>query len=219
MAAGRYVFAVIGLIALPFPLGPADVGATTGTAELGADDAAVSIDYTLDSLADRMRAVESEANGLELLLSLEVTSLAQVLTERGADPELAAQIARALVREGRSTGIAPQMLLAVLLVENPWIDPERTSRVGAVGLMQVMPFHQGNWGCGSGKLTDPDVNVCSGARILALAIARTAGDMDLALLRYNGCVRGRNTPDCHLYPSWVRRARASVSLEPSTLLD
>lgn len=26
-----------------------------------------------------------------------------------------------------------------------------------------------------------------------------------ALLRYNGCVTGRNTPDCHTYPDVVRR--------------
>ena len=43
--------------------------------------------------------------------------------------------------------------------------------------------------------------------ILAQNLRRTSSST-AALLRYNGCVRGTNTPDCRLYPSKVL-ARAS----------
>jgi soluble lytic murein transglycosylase-like protein len=75
--------------------------------------------------------------------------------------------------------------------------------------MQVMPFHAGAWGCESEDLTDPETNVCHGTRILAHALRRLDGDLERALLRYNGCVRGTNTPDCHSYPSRVLAHAAS----------
>ena len=70
-----------------------------------------------------------------------------------------------------------------------------------------------------GDLTVPEVNICYGAKILAHALGRTGGDLDRALLRYNGCVVGENTPDCHDYPSWVRRARASVAAAREVPVD
>ena len=93
----------------------------------------------------------------------------------------------------------------MLLVEDPGLDPAAVSPVGAVGLMQVMPIHAGGWGCDSDDLTDPDVSICHGARILAHYLKETGGNLDRALLRYNGCVRGVNTPNCHLYPMLVYR--------------
>jgi hypothetical protein len=47
-----------------------------------------------------------------------------------------------------------------------------------------------------------DGNICHGTRILALNLKRTRTS-SAALLRYNGCVRGSNTPDCHRYPGKV----------------
>jgi soluble lytic murein transglycosylase-like protein len=104
------------------------------------------------------------------------------------------------------------LVLAVLLVENPWLDPKIRSPVGAVGLMQVMPLHMGNWPACEPDLEDIDANICHGARIFAHYFDRTRGDIEQALLRYNGCVRGTNTPNCHQYPYHVfaRAGRASV---------
>jgi soluble lytic murein transglycosylase-like protein len=95
------------------------------------------------------------------------------------------------------------VLAAVVLVEDPMLDPDVQSSQGAVGLMQVMPFHAGRWDCGSADLTDLDANVCHGARIFRDYLVRAGGNIDRALLAYNGCVRGLNTPDCHKYPSHV----------------
>ncbi|MBR9990794.1 MAG: lytic transglycosylase domain-containing protein [Gemmatimonadetes bacterium] len=135
-----------------------------------------------------------------------------LLNYRSDDPQLVRRVAVALVREARRTELEPRLLLAVLLVENPWIDPGATSFMGAQGLMQVMPFHRGQWKPCEPRLDDVDANICHGARIFAWNLKATKGDVDKALLRYNGCVRGTNTPDCHQYPNHVyaRAGRASV---------
>jgi soluble lytic murein transglycosylase-like protein len=224
MAIGRILVVLVGTVTIPLPLGSAD-GVPDAHAEhsarrsTGAYVERTSLEGSLDEIAARARALQEEANELEVLLSPEVTTIRRVLAQQGASPELAALVAGSLVQEGRRIGIAPSFLLAVMLVENPWIDPEARSHMGAVGLMQVMPFHAGGWGCPEGDLTIPEVNICHGAKILAHALGRSGGDFDRALLRYNGCVLGTNTPKCHEYPSWVRRARASVERFREELAD
>jgi soluble lytic murein transglycosylase-like protein len=159
----------------------------------------------LTGLEQRADALEREALLLRTIYSDEVVRVRRQLMRNGADDGLVTRIAIALVREGRRENLDPRLLASVMLVENPRLDPEALSPVGAVGLMQVMPLHAGGWACGSADLTDPDVNICHGVRILAHDLRLTHGDLDRALLRYNGCVKGVNTPDCHLYPLRVQR--------------
>ena len=175
----------------------------------------------LDHVEARIRSAELDGHALRAYHATRLTPLMSALdTHMAVDRSQLSRIAIALVREGNASGIDPRLLLAVLLVENPWLDPTARSPVGAVGLMQVMPFHAGNWGCAGDDLTDPDHNICHGARILADALARSGGDLDRALLRYNGCVRGSNTPDCHAYPRWVyHRAGEQWMAEIHPLLD
>jgi soluble lytic murein transglycosylase-like protein len=165
------------------------------------------LDDLLTRVEARAHAAESELQTLEEFYAVEMEPMVDALMalRARADRPYATRIALGLMREGRRTNIDPRLLLAVMTVENPWLDLAIRSPMGAVGLMQVMPFHAGNWGCGSDDLENLDVNICHGAEILAHAIERTDGDLNQALLRYNGCVRGTNTPDCHLYPSWVLR--------------
>jgi soluble lytic murein transglycosylase-like protein len=96
----------------------------------------------------------------------------------------------------------------VLVTENTTLRPDATSSVGARGLMQVMPMHAGAELCRSSDLVDIDSNICHGTLILARDLRRTSSST-AALLRYNGCVRGTNTPDCRRYPSRVL-ARAGI---------
>jgi soluble lytic murein transglycosylase-like protein len=118
------------------------------------------------------------------------------------DRTLVRRISRAVVREAQRQQVPPSLIAAVLVTENTTLRPEALSSVGAVGLMQVMPFHAGAALCGSSDLTDVDSNICHGTLILARNLRRTHTTA-AALLRYNGCVRGTNTPDCHRYPSKV----------------
>jgi len=130
--------------------------------------------------------------------------VASVLRNHTADGARADRIAAVLVKEGRRRKVGTSLLVGVLLTENPWLDPRATSFVGARGLMQVMPFHAGNWGCGSNDLFDIESNICHGVAVLAENLGRS-GTLPQALLGYNGCVRGTNTPDCWRYPSKVFR--------------
>ncbi|MGH7449414.1 MAG: transglycosylase SLT domain-containing protein [Longimicrobiales bacterium] len=167
----------------------------------------------VDELEARAQHVSGLFEGVEDLYSEQVEPIERVLLGyRSDDPQLVRRVAVALVREARRTQLEPRLLLAVLLVENPWINPGATSPVGAQGLMQVMPFHRGQWKPCEPRLDDIDANICHGARIFAWNLKQTKGNVDKALLRYNGCVNGTNTPDCHQYPNHVyaRAGRASV---------
>lgn len=123
------------------------------------------------------------------------------------DRLLVRRISRAVLRESRRQQVPPSLITAVLLTENTTLRPEAESSVGAQGLMQVMPFHAGARLCNSDDLVDVDSNICHGTLILARNLRATSTSA-AALLRYNGCVRGTNTPDCRRYPGRVL-ARAS----------
>jgi soluble lytic murein transglycosylase-like protein len=146
-----------------------------------------------DSAALEREAVQLFAHG----------PIARVLRRRTDNPAVADSIARALLREANRLKIAPSVLTAVLMTENPRLEPHVVSSQGATGLMQVMPFHAGEHGCASDDLLQVEANICHGARILGQYLKRNRGDMNTALLRYNGCVRSTNTPRCHRYPSKV----------------
>jgi hypothetical protein len=141
----------------------------------------------------------------------DVAPVESILSPYHHDEDFVREVSLALVAEGERAGLDPRALASVLLVENPWLDPYIRSPVGAVGLMQVMPFHAGRWGCEPGDLTDVRVNICHGARIFAAYLERH-GDVDRALLAYNGCVRGTNTPNCHLYPTHVYSNAGRVAM-------
>ncbi len=128
--------------------------------------------------------------------------IAAVLGKYTTDPSRANRIAAALVKEGHRRNIGSSLLVGVLLTENPWLDPRAQSAVGARGLMQVMPFHSGKWGCPSGDLFDIESNICHGVAILADNL-KSSRSLPAALLGYNGCVRGTTTPECWRYPSAV----------------
>jgi soluble lytic murein transglycosylase-like protein len=136
-------------------------------------------------------------------LSEQAFRVSQVLRKYTKDTTRANTIAEAIVREGSKKNLDPALLIGVLLTENAKLDPAARSNVSARGLMQVMPFHAGKWkDCPSNDLADIASNICYGTSILAQYV-RKAPSMEKALLRYNGCVRGTNTPHCHTYSGKV----------------
>ena len=138
-------------------------------------------------------------------LSEQVFRVSSVLRRYTKDTARANTIAKALVAEGSKKNLSPSLLIGILLTENAKLDPTARSNVSARGLMQVMPFHAGKWkGCTSNDLADIASNICYGTAILADYIRR-APSLEKALLNYNGCVRGTNTPQCHTYSGKVLR--------------
>ena len=122
-------------------------------------------------------------------------------------------IARIAVREAYHRRIPPALVLGVMLTENDGFKRNARSNVGALGLMQIMPrVWTPTLGPILGRnLRDDETNLRYGVYILKHIAKRTADTLDardvtrIALLRYNGCVSGSNTPDCRAYPERVRR--------------
>ena len=127
--------------------------------------------------------------------------------------ERADSIARVAVREAYHRRIPPALVLGVMLTENDEFKPSARSKVGAMGLMQIMPrLWTPNLGPILGRnLKDDETNLRYGVYILKHFAKGTSDTLDAtgatrtALLGYNGCVRGRNTKDCKAYPDKVRR--------------
>ncbi|MDQ3998395.1 MAG: lytic transglycosylase domain-containing protein [Gemmatimonadota bacterium] len=123
------------------------------------------------------------------------------------------RIADAAVRQAYALQIPPALVLGVMLTENTTLKPSARSNVGAQGLMQIMPrLWKPVLGRRYGRdLRDDATNVRYGIHILRYMHDRVSGRVGpdasyrTALLRYNGCVRGRNTKNCHRYPDVVQR--------------
>jgi soluble lytic murein transglycosylase-like protein len=155
------------------------------------------------SLADSVAAEAALAD------SLLHRPLEQYFSRFTTDQRMARRVSKAVVRYARAHDVPPSLVAAVLVTENRTLKPRAASSVGAQGLMQVMPMHAGMRGCPSSDLGNVENNICHGTRILrdVLDRARTTRG---ALLRYNGCVAGTNTPDCWRYPHMVLRRASTV---------
>ena len=154
----------------------------------------------------RISLVAPDSAALEFAMTARLAHepLARVLARRTRNTAVAERAAYAVTREARRLRMSPSLLAAVLLTENRQLDSAAISSQGAVGLMQVMPMHAGSYGCGSTDLINVDTNICHGSRILHRYLVRSPS-VSAALRRYNGCVRGANTPRCSLYPATVLR--------------
>ena len=129
-------------------------------------------------------------------------------------PDRARSLADVAVREAYTRKIPPALVLGVMMTENDEFKSTARSNVGAVGLMQIMPKI---WTSTLGRkfgtnLRADSTNLKYGIWILGWLAEETSKivvDADdawrHALLRYNGCVTGSNTPSCHKYPDVVRR--------------
>ena len=138
-----------------------------------------------------------------------------VMRLKQVDSARADSIAEYAVREAYVRGISPAIIFGVMLAENARFISGATSNVGAVGLMQVYPkvWLTKEMTDSLGKdLGIDSTNVKYGVFILdryfhprTKSGATTNRDWATALLRYNGCVKGTNTPRCHTYPGKVKR--------------
>ncbi len=95
------------------------------------------------------------------------------------------EVLRLAHREAKANGLDPQLVLALIEVESNF-DRFAISRVGAQGLMQIMPFWKDIIGHPDDNLMDIETNLRYGCAILKIYIKRENKNITNALSRYNG---------------------------------
>lgn len=101
--------------------------------------------------------------------------------------------------------LPPELVLALIEVESHF-DRFAISRVGAQGMMQVMPFWKDEIGRPDDNLTLNKTNFAYGCRILQFYLQREKGDLHKGLARYNGSV-GRRVYSDKVYKAWQNHWR------------
>jgi soluble lytic murein transglycosylase-like protein len=89
--------------------------------------------------------------------------------------------------EATRAGLDPQIVLSIITVESKF-NNFAISPVGAIGLMQIMPFWQYQIGTPNQNLFDVQTNLRYGCTILRYYIQKENGDLNQALARYNGSI-------------------------------
>lgn len=105
----------------------------------------------------------------------------------------------------REPKLPPELVLAVIDVESGF-DRYAVSRVGAQGLMQVMPFWPEKLGLRRHELIRIRENIHMGCEILRFYLERERKDVRRALARYNGSPGRRAYPDL-VVKVWTVRYR------------
>lgn len=109
--------------------------------------------------------------------------------------------------------LPPELVLSVIEVESHF-DRFAVSRVGAQGMMQVMPFWKDEIGRPDDNLTINKTNFAYGCRILQFYLQRENGDLHKGLARYNGSV-GRRVYSDKVFRAWKNHWRT----EPLNWVD
>ncbi len=110
------------------------------------------------------------------------------------DPQRRLELLKRVHAEARRADIEPELVLSVIHVESAF-DRFAISRVGAQGLMQVMPFWKDEIGRPEDNLTNIETNLRYGCTILKHYIDKEKGDLIRALARYNGSLGRTKYPE------------------------
>lgn len=101
------------------------------------------------------------------------------------DTEERLSLLRSIHAAATAADLQPDLVLALIEVESAF-DRYAVSRVGAQGLMQVMPFWKKEIGRPDDNLTDMETNLRYGCYILKFYLNKEKGNLTRALARYNG---------------------------------
>ena len=143
----------------------------------------------LEALRRKVQELE-KATEKELYREAEALGIVREVTQSGLPERQQRRIAIAIIRESRQNGLDPLLVVALIRSESSF-DNYARSKVGALGLMQVMP-ETGRWvasmhGLRLPKKThlfDSELNLEIGTAYLANLIRRFGG-LDAALVAYN----------------------------------
>lgn len=112
----------------------------------------------------------------------DVLFLKAIVLKPTLDPELARNVAHLVQRYALRYNRDPNLVLAMIAVESDF-NPNAVSKVGATGLMQVMPHWKKILGIEK-DLTDPETSINYGLQVLAF-YEQMYRDLELALTAYN----------------------------------
>ena len=116
------------------------------------------------------------------------------------DPQQRLDLLKAIHAAATQAGVPPELVLAVIEVESHF-DRFAISRVGAQGMMQVMPFWKDEIGRPDDNLTVNATNFEYGCRILQFYLEREKGHLHRGLARYNGSLGSRKYSN-KVYRAW-----------------
>jgi hypothetical protein len=170
-----------------------------------ASQAQATITTAMDAAFDREARIQADQQAFKA----DLIRTGQVSDQR------ADSLATFAVREAYDNDVPPVLVFGVMMTENAQLKSGARSNVGAIGLMQVYPKAWSNLKKRFGSdLNDDETNLRYGVYILSHFLHRTTDSADdvrevadglrAGLLRYNGCVRGTNTKNCHRYPDVVQ---------------
>lgn len=104
------------------------------------------------------------------------------------------ELLKLIHQEATLSGLKPEIVLSVIQVESRF-DRYAVSRVGAQGMMQVMPFWKNEIGRPEDNLIVTTTNLRYGCTILKHYLDKENGDLRRALARYNGSTVYGEYPD------------------------
>ena len=115
-----------------------------------------------------------------------LSTMSKRLAKRVPSPETRMNLIKLIRYEAQRAGLDPQLVFSVIEVESNF-NPKAVSPVGALGLMQIMPFWTEVLSTGEKEmLFEPQINVRYGCLILAHYLEIEKGNVARALARYNG---------------------------------
>jgi soluble lytic murein transglycosylase-like protein len=147
-------------------------------------------------LREVLREAAGAAGSFDDRFAAEVwlTDMSTRLQRQVRDPEERMDILTRVHQEATFAGLAPELVLAVIEVESNF-DHYAVSVVGAIGLMQIMPFWLDEIGRPDDNLLHINTNLRYGCTILKFYLEKENGDLRRALGRYNGSLGQRKYPN------------------------
>ncbi|MGI9199962.1 MAG: transglycosylase SLT domain-containing protein [Woeseiaceae bacterium] len=147
-------------------------------------------------LREALRVAASAADSFDDRFAAEVwlADMSRRLERQVKDPDERMQILTRVHHEASIAGIEPELVLAVIDVESNF-DTYAVSVVGALGLMQIMPFWKDEIGRPDDNLIRLETNLRYGCTILSYYLKKEDGDLRRALGRYNGSLGRRKYPN------------------------
>jgi soluble lytic murein transglycosylase-like protein len=202
------------LLLVSIPAHAGDVTASTLSVTSATGRPSVIDSALVSRLAQTMAAEHDQGDRFHAQVWLAASEARLSRYLKSQDERLA--LLKTVYREALRQQLDPDLVLAVMQIESAF-DRYAISRVGAQGLMQVMPFWRLEIGRPQDNLTDMETNIRYGTTILAHYLEIAKDDLVDALGRYNGS-RGRLVYPEKVVAAWRQRWRNKSASELPALL-